>query len=77
MTGHEGQDVEYRYSYTLYLTSAVLEDRWLMPRPRQHYPQESDPLPIVQEAVLATESDRSSTEDVIPTGGSNPGQHNP
>jgi len=35
---------------------------------RPHYPQESDPLPIVQEAVLATESVRSDTEDVTPSG---------
>jgi len=45
-TGHEGPEVEYRYSSTLSLTSALNEGGWSTPRPGRFTPGK-DPVPIV------------------------------
>jgi len=45
-TGHEGPDGEYKYSYTLPLTSAL--DRSGLATPRSgHFTPGKDPVPIV------------------------------
>jgi len=51
-TGHEGPEREYRYSYILFLTSALVGAVWLTPHPGRFTPAK-DPLPIVQEAGWA------------------------
>ena len=50
-TGHEGPEVEQRYSSTLSLTSA-LDGSGSTPRPGRFTPGK-DPVPIVQEAGWA------------------------
>ena len=52
-TCHEGSEVEERYSSTFSLTSVLDAGGWSKPRPRPLYPQERDPLPILQEAEYA------------------------
>jgi hypothetical protein len=44
--GHEGPDVEYKYSSTLSLTSALDEGGWSTPRLGRFTPGK-DPVPIV------------------------------
>jgi hypothetical protein len=45
-SGHEGPEVEYRYSSTLSLTSALDGDGWSSPRLGRFTPGK-DPVPIV------------------------------
>jgi len=54
MTGHEDPVVEYKYSSTLSLISALDVGRWSTPRPDRFTPGK-DPVPVVQEAVWAPE----------------------
>ena len=49
LTGHEGPEVEQRYSSILSLTSALDGDGWSTPRPGRFTPGRN-PVPIVQEA---------------------------
>ena len=46
IAGHEGPEVEHRYSSTLCLTSALDGSGWSTPRPGGFTP-EKDPVPIV------------------------------
>ena len=46
ITGHEGPEGEYRYSYTLSLTSALDGGGWSTPRPGRFTPGK-DPVPIL------------------------------
>jgi hypothetical protein len=45
-TGHEGPEGEYRYSFTLSLTSALDGGGWSTPRPGRFTPG-NDPVPIL------------------------------
>jgi hypothetical protein len=46
ITGHEGPEVEYRYSSNLSLTSVLDGGGWSMPRPG-HFTPGKDPVLIV------------------------------
>jgi hypothetical protein len=53
-TGHEGPDGKQRYSSTLSLSSALDGGWWLLHAPAL-FSQETEPVPIVQEAGLVPE----------------------
>jgi hypothetical protein len=65
ITGHEGPEVEYRYSSTLSLTSAIDGDGWSTPRPGRFIPGK-DPVPIVQEAGWTPGSVWTGAENLAP-----------
>jgi hypothetical protein len=44
---HEGAEGEWRYSDTLYLTSAVDGVEWLIPRNGRFTPRERNPVHVV------------------------------
>ena len=67
-TGHEDPEGEQRYSSTLSLTSALGGREWSTPRPRPLYPQERDPVPIVQKAGWALGSVWTGAENLAPIG---------
>ena len=46
ITGHEGPEVEYRYSFTLSLTSTLDRDGWSTPR-LGRFTSGKDPVPIL------------------------------
>jgi len=52
LTGHEGPQVEYRYSSTLSITSALDVGGWSTPPPGRFTPGK-DPAPIVWEVGWA------------------------
>jgi hypothetical protein len=67
-TGHEGPEVEYRYSSALSLTSA-LDGRWVLKAtPRTLFSRERDPVNIVQEAGWAPRPVWTGAENLAPTG---------
>jgi hypothetical protein len=55
------------YSFTLSLTSAVYEGKWLTPRPGRFSPRK-DPVPIEQGAAWASEQFWTGVENLAPTG---------
>jgi hypothetical protein len=59
--------VEYRYSSTLSLTSALDSGGWSTPRPGRSTP-ENDPVPIVQEAGWDSKPFWTDAENFAPTG---------
>jgi len=65
ITGHEGPEVEKRYSFTLSLTSALDVGGWSTPRPGRFTP-EKDPVPIVQEAWWAPGPVWTGAENLAP-----------
>ena len=67
VTGHEGPEVEYRYSSTLSLTSALDGGGWSRPLLGIFIPGK-DPIPIAQEAGLAPGSVWTVAENLAPTG---------
>jgi hypothetical protein len=52
-TGHESTEREYRYSFTLSLTSTLDEVDGQRHAPLPLYPRDNDPVPILQEAGWA------------------------
>jgi len=50
MTSQEGPEVEYRYSSTLSLTTALYRDRWSTPHSGRFTPLERGTVPTVQVA---------------------------
>ena len=75
-TGHEGPEVQQRYSSTLSLTSAVDGGGWSTPRPGSFTPGK-DPLPIVQEAGWAPGPVWKGAENLTPLRDSIPGPTSP
>jgi hypothetical protein len=67
ITGHEGPEVEYRYSSTLSLTSTLDGGGWSTPRPGRCTPGK-DSVPIVYEAEWAPEPVWMGAENLAPTG---------
>ena len=65
--GHEGPEVEQRYSSTLSLTLALDGSRWSTPRPGRFTPGK-DPVPIVQKAGWAPGPDRTGAKILALTG---------
>jgi hypothetical protein len=52
-TGHEGPEREFRYSYTLSLTSAPRREWVINAMPWPLYSRQRDPEPVVQEGRWA------------------------
>jgi hypothetical protein len=67
-TGHEGQEGEEGIlALMFHLSSALDVGGWSTPRPGRFTPGK-DPVPIVQEAGLATEPVWTGAENLAPTG---------
>jgi hypothetical protein len=72
--GHESPEGDQRYGSTLSLTSS-LGDKWVVnATPRQLYPRERDPVPIVQKARWAPGSVWTAAENLALTGTRSPNQ---
>jgi hypothetical protein len=71
--GHEGPEGEKRYSSILSLTSGLDGGWWFDTTPRQLYPRERDPVPIVLEAAWAPEQVWTGAENLAPHRDSIPG----
>jgi hypothetical protein len=66
-TGHEVPKLEYRYSSTLSLTSA-LDGGWLSTTQPGRFTPGKDPVPIVQEVGWILGSVWTDAENLAPTG---------
>ena len=67
VTGHEGPEVEQRYSFTLCLTSALDRGGWSTPRPGR-FTSGKDPVSVVWEARWAPGRFWAGEENLAPTG---------
>jgi hypothetical protein len=67
-TGHEGPEVEQKYSSTLSLTSPQYVDGCSTPRPRRFTAGKDPVLPIEQEAGWAPGPIWTGAENLAPTG---------
>ena len=66
-TGHESPEGEYRYGFTLSLTSALDGSGLSKPHPRRFTPGK-DPVPIIQEAGCVPEPVWTGAENLAHTG---------
>jgi hypothetical protein len=66
-TGHDGPEVQQRYSSTLSLTSALDEDVWSTPHPGRFSPGK-DPVAILKEGGWASGPVWTGGENSPPTG---------
>jgi hypothetical protein len=66
VTGHERTEWEYRYSSTLFLTSALDGGGWSMPRPSRFTPGK-DPVHFVYEAGWTPGPVRTGAENLALT----------
>jgi hypothetical protein len=67
ITGQEGPEVEYMYSSTLSLNSALYEGGWSTPRPGRFTPGK-DPIPLVKEAGWVPGPVWTGTGNLAPAG---------
>jgi len=75
-TGHEGPDGEYRYSFTIHLTSALDGGGWLTPRPGRFTPEKETLYPFYK-MLSAPQGQSGRVRKILPQLGFGPRTFHP